>query len=166
MELNVTNFKFELYSTLGSLLLPVCDHDLEVRGGPSRITDCGDRIRIFRRSISEIALDSAPVSISPSMVNSPNSIGKYKVRFLYLRFLLVDRGIQSGSPSLVMSTFWNCFSSNNDCGIESAPFSVFSVPRGFGNTGWFVPWFICQFSISALVFLLWVTGVFSWTVLL
>ena len=36
----------------------------------------------------------------------------------------------SGSPSLVMRIFWNCFSSNNDCEIGSAQASVFSVPKG------------------------------------
>ena len=135
-------------------------------GGTFRITDCGARSRIFRRSISGIALDSSPVSISPSMVNYPKSIGKYNMRFLHLRLMVVDRVIQSGSPSLVMRIFWNCFSSNNDCEIGSAQVSVFSVPKGFGITGWFVPSFIFQFSISALVFLLWVIGGFSNAVLL
>ena len=43
--------------------------------------------------------------------------------------------------------------------------SVLSVPRGFGETGWVVPSFNCQCSISAFVFLLCVIGGFSWGVL-
>ena len=151
---------------LGVSSCPLATMIWKFGGGPSRITDCGDKSRTFRRSISGIALDSAPVSMNPSMVNSPKSIGKYNMRFLHLRLMLVDRGIQSGSPSLVIQTFWNCFSSSNDCGMGSALLSWVSVPNGFGNTGWFLPSFICQFSISALVFLLWVIGGFSWTVLL
>ena len=150
---------------LGVSSCPLATMIWKFGGGPSRITDCGDKSRIFRRSVSGIALDSAPVSMSPSMVTSPKSIGKYNMRFLHLRLMLVDRGIQSGSPSLVIKTFWNCLSSINDCGMGSALLSWVSVPNGFGNTGWFVPSFICQFSISALVFLLWVIGGFSWTVL-
>ena len=34
----------------------------------------------------------------------------------------IPKGIQSGSHSLVMSTFWNCVSSSSDCGIGSAQF--------------------------------------------
>ena len=70
------------------------------------------------------------------MVNYPKSIGKYNIRFLHLRLILVESGIQSGSPSLVMRIFWNCFSSNSDCGIGSVLASLISVPKGFGNTGW------------------------------
>ena len=118
---------------LGTSSRPLATMIWKFGGGPSRITDCGDKSKIFRRSISGIALDSAPVSMSPSMVNSPKSIGKYKMRFLHLRLMLVDRGIQSGSPSLVIKTLWNCFSSINDCGMGSALLSWVSVPNGFGK---------------------------------
>ena len=159
-------------SNLGSIVLlrvsncPFATIIWKLGGGPSRITDCGERSQIFRKSISGIALDNALVSIRPSMVNSPKSIGKRNMRFLYLRLTLVESGIQPGSPSLVIRTVWNCFSSNKDCGIASLIVSEFSVPRGFGNTGWLVPSFFCQFSFRALVFLSFVIGGFSWTVVL
>ena len=54
--------------------------------------------------ISGIALDNVLVSIRPSMVNSPKSIGKYIIRFLHLRLMFIEQGIQLGSPSLGMRT--------------------------------------------------------------
>ena len=102
-------------------------------GGTSRITDCGERSRIYRMSISGIALDNTPVFIGPSMVNSPKSIGKYSIRFLHLRFVFVENGMQSGSPSLAMNTIWNCFSSSSDCGIFSSQFSGFRIRGGLGT---------------------------------
>ena len=86
------------------------------------------------------------------------------MRFLHLRLLLVDRGIQSGSPSLVMSTFWNCFSSNSDCGMDSVVLSGFSVPRG--TLGGLYHRSFANFRLVPVFFLLWVVGGFSWTVLL
>ena len=45
-------------------------------GGPSFIIVCGASNRILRKSASGMALDKAPVSMSPSIFNSPKSIGK------------------------------------------------------------------------------------------
>ena len=102
-------------------------------GGSSRITYCGERNRIFRRSISGTARNNVPVSIRPSMVITPKSIGKDSMGFLHLRLILVENGIQSGSISFVIRTFWNCFSSNRDCGVVSLMVSAFLVPKGLGT---------------------------------
>ena len=59
------------------------------------------------------------------------------MRFLHLRLMLVDMDLQSGSPSLVMRTFWNCLYSSSDCGIVSAQLSGFSVPKCLGTSDGF-----------------------------
>ena len=45
-------------------------------GGPSFNIVCGASNRTLRRSASGMALDKAPVSMSPSIFNSPKSIRK------------------------------------------------------------------------------------------
>ena len=45
-------------------------------GGPSFNIVCGASNGILERSASGLALDKAPVSMSPSIFNSPKSIGK------------------------------------------------------------------------------------------
>ena len=45
-------------------------------GGPSFNIVCGASNRILRTSVSGMALDKSPVSISPSMFNSPKYNGK------------------------------------------------------------------------------------------
>ena len=45
-------------------------------GGPSFKIVCGANNRILRKLATGMAIDKAPVSMSPSMFNSPKSIGK------------------------------------------------------------------------------------------
>ena len=47
-------------------------------GGPSFDIVCGAINRILRKSAPGMALDKAPVSMSPSIFNSPKSIKKVK----------------------------------------------------------------------------------------
>ena len=46
----------------------------------------GANNRIFRRSISGMELDIEPVSMRPSMVSSPISIGKYSILLLFFNW--------------------------------------------------------------------------------
>ena len=48
-----------------------------------------------------IATDGASASIRPSMVNSPNTIGKSRIRLVYLSPRFLERFTYGGSPSLV-----------------------------------------------------------------
>ena len=94
-----------------------------VGAGPSLTMDWGANRRIFLRSASGIALDRDPVSMRPSMVSCPKSIGKYTIRFLYLSPRFVDKGIYAASPSLVTRTCKKADSTNrlvSDC----SPFSI------------------------------------------
>ena len=96
------------------------------------------------------------------MVNSSKSYGNCKIRFLHLRLMFFQNGIQSSLPSLVTTRFWNCFSPSSDRGIPSGLASLFSVPEVIGKTGRTVSTFHCHISTIALVFLLCVIGGLSW----
>ena len=54
-------------------------------GGPSFNIVCGASNRIFCKSASGMALDKATVSMSPSLFNSPKSVGK---KAFYAYFLM------------------------------------------------------------------------------
>ena len=66
--------------------------------GPFLTLDWGASSRIFLKSASGIALECVPVSIRPSNVSSPTSIGKYNIRLLILSPRLVERGTYDGFP--------------------------------------------------------------------
>ena len=48
-------------------------------GGPQFNIECGAGNRILRNSASGMALEKASISMSPSMFNSPKSIGKQSI---------------------------------------------------------------------------------------
>ena len=68
-------------------------------GGPSFIVLCGASNRISRKSSSGEALEKAPVTLSPSMFNSPTSIGKYITLRLIFDANYVDSRRNLVSPS-------------------------------------------------------------------
>ena len=74
-------------------------------GGPSFNIACGASNKFLRKSASGMALDKAPVSMSPSIFNSPKSIGKYGILPLCFIGKFVDSGRNLVSPSGVT---WRC----------------------------------------------------------
>ena len=53
---------------------------------PSFKIDCGSNSWIIAGSVSEMALVNAPVSVRPSMVNSPKAVGKNSNHFFQRQF--------------------------------------------------------------------------------
>ena len=99
---------------------------------PSFKTVCSAGKRIFRKSASEMALVNAVVSMRPSMVVSPKSIGETTNLLLVFNWWFVDNGKNfvflsgivwsSGMISVSMTGFWHfvklgCGPKFGNCGV-------------------------------------------------
>ena len=58
-------------------------------GGLSISNECGASNRILRKSAAGMAVNKAPVSMSPSLLNSPKTFGKYSNLHLFFNGKLV-----------------------------------------------------------------------------
>ena len=90
---------------IGASICPLATILWNSSGGPSFNIVCGASSRSLRKSASRTALDKASVSMSPSIIKSPNSLGKYsRLRLLFIG-KFADSGRNLVNPSGVT---WSC----------------------------------------------------------
>ena len=75
---------------IGASNCPLAIINWKSTGGSSFDTVCGASNRILRKSAPGVAIDTAPVSMSPSMFNSPKPIGKYSILCFFCKGEFVD----------------------------------------------------------------------------
>ena len=97
---------------------------LETRGGPLFKIEWGANNRIFCKTVSEKALIKVLVILRPSMVYSPNFIGKHNIFLLFLNWWFVENG-RTG-------TDWSCgMISRSTTGLQ--PYKKASCGLWFGG---------------------------------